>query len=323
MEGSVRHAPCTHRCGPQHGTVRPLPARARSGRHWGALRLACRARSKKARPGRRQSCYAQNAAVGTTLRRHARALAQPSGQRRASAGAGRRAPGGQRGGGSNVPAVRQPYRRQPGGDSRRAGAARRRGSGRRDSHPRLCAQARRHTPRVSSHEASPHSSAPLGEGARAPSAGAPGPCERSEQRSEQRLRHAAPAGTSSWRAPGFESRERGPCARCDCRCGLRSKEEEDAGLAALESRLRGAAAAQGGEETHKALDRAKAKARGPAAAGAACRPCPARRRAPRAAASARWQAGSWPHTAPVVEPDGLARQACEARQHARSLEPGG
>ena len=42
----------------------------------------------------------------------------------------------------------------------------------------------------------------------------------------------------------------------------RSKEEEEAALAALEARLRGAEEAQGGE-THKALIRAKAKARVP------------------------------------------------------------
>ena len=41
-----------------------------------------------------------------------------------------------------------------------------------------------------------------------------------------------------------------------------SKEEEEAALAALEARLRGADEAHGGE-THKALARAKAKARSP------------------------------------------------------------
>lgn len=43
-------------------------------------------------------------------------------------------------------------------------------------------------------------------------------------------------------------------------CAARSKEEEEAALAALEARLRGAEEAQGGER-HKALIRAKAKAR--------------------------------------------------------------
>ncbi|KAK9821940.1 hypothetical protein WJX81_006328 [Elliptochloris bilobata] len=43
---------------------------------------------------------------------------------------------------------------------------------------------------------------------------------------------------------------------------LPSKEEEAAGLAALEARIRGAAAAAGGEEAHSALARAKAKAPG-------------------------------------------------------------
>ncbi len=138
---------------------------------------------------------------------------------------------------------------------------------------------------VSSQGALPYSNAPLGGGARAPSAGAPGPCERSEQR----LRRAAPARTSSRRAPGFESPERGPCAGPDRCCGARSKEEEDAGLAALEARLRGAAAAQGGEETHKALARAKAKARGPCRCRSGLRlvPCRATGTPRHAAASAR------------------------------------
>lgn len=67
------------------------------------------------------------------------------------------------------------------------------------------------------------------------------------------------------------ARQRTECGVCQRRpwghlldqAGIaRSKEEEESALAALEERLRGAEEAQGGE-THKALIRAKAKARHP------------------------------------------------------------
>ncbi len=319
MEGSVRHAPCTHRCGPQHGTVPPLPARARSGRHWGALRLACRAGSKKAHPA------AANLAM-LKMRLWAPLCADTHGRLHNRAGSAVRP--------QALGAGRQEVSEEEAamylrfgnliGDSpeetadvlaQRGGAAAAAATAIRGFVPRRAATHR--ASRVMGRLRTAAHLSVRARGRRAPARQAPASA-RSSACGTQHL-PARQVGV----LPGLRAVSGVPAHAATVAAGRAARKRRMPGWRPWSRACGGPRPRRAARRRTRRWTAQRPRRAAPAAAGAARCPCPARRRAPRAAASARWQAGSWPHTAPVVEPDGLARQACEARQHARSLEPGG